>query len=101
MTFTGSRLDFGIAVVGGTVAGAFIGARSEGAWRPLGFANLADLVRNLVGAALMGVGGVVALGCSIGQGITGLSTLALGSVLAAAAIVGGAIAGVGFLQRTA
>jgi len=39
MTFTGSRLDFGIAVVGGTVAGAFIGARSEGAWRPLGFAK--------------------------------------------------------------
>ena len=101
MTFTGSRLDFGVAVVGGTVVGALISALSGGGWRLLGFADRADLTRNLIGAAMMGFGGVVALGCSIGQGITGLSTLALGSVLATAAIVAGAAAGVRFLERAA
>jgi uncharacterized protein len=100
MTFTGSRLDFGIALVGGTVLGAFVAARLTGGWRVSGFADLADLMRNLTGAAMMGVGGVVALGCSIGQGITGASTLALGSVLATGAIVAGATAGVRFLLHT-
>ncbi len=98
MTFTGSRLDFGISLVAGTVLGAAVAAATAGAWRLHGFADLADLMRNLGGAALMGAGGVLALGCSIGQGITGLSTLALGSVLATAAIVAGAVAGLRFLE---
>jgi uncharacterized membrane protein YedE/YeeE len=38
---------------------------------------------------LMGIGGILALGCTIGQGITGVSTLSLGSLLALAAIVTG------------
>ena len=46
---------------------------------------------DLVGAVLMGVGGVVAMGCMIGQGISGVSTLSLGSLLALAAIVAGAL----------
>ncbi|HEX5803075.1 MAG TPA: YeeE/YedE thiosulfate transporter family protein, partial [Azospira sp.] len=57
-----------------------------------GFRDVADLVRHLVGGALMGFGGVTAMGCTIGQGVTGVSTLALGSLLTTAAIVAGAAA---------
>jgi hypothetical protein len=48
---------------------------------------------------MMGIGGVAALGCTIGQAITGMSTLALGSVLAAAAIVTGGVLGMKYLER--
>jgi uncharacterized protein len=100
MAFTGAKLDFGICTVAGTVIGAAISAGGRGAWRLQGFADLTDLLRNLVGAALMGIGGVVAFGCTIGQGITGLSTMALGSVLATVGVVGGGFAGVRFLERS-
>ena len=50
------------------------------------FSDTGDTLRNLLGAALMGVGGVMALGCTVGQAITGVSTLALGSFLSFAAI---------------
>jgi uncharacterized membrane protein YedE/YeeE len=53
-----------------------------------------DTANHLVGGALMGVGGVTAVGCTIGQGMTGLSTLALGSVIASLAIVAGGVAGI-------
>jgi hypothetical protein len=46
----------------------------------------------MVGGVLMGFGGVTALGCTIGQGLTGISTLAIGSILAFAAIIAGSIA---------
>jgi uncharacterized protein len=101
ITFTGSRLDFGICAVGGTVLGAALAAVATGGWALQGFADLRDLVRNLAGAALMGSGGILALGCTIGQGITGLSTLSLGSLLATSGIVAGAVAGVRFLERGA
>ena len=47
-----------------------------------GFASIEDLVNHIVGGVLMGFGGVTALGCTIGQGLTGMSTLALGSIIA-------------------
>ncbi len=54
---------------------------------------MAEWLRQLVGAAVMGIGGVLAMGCTVGQGLTGLSTLSLGSVLAALFIgVGGFVA---------
>ena len=53
------------------------------------FASLRDFVNHLVGAVLMGFGGVLALGCTIGQGITGISTLAIGSFIAFGGIVFG------------
>lgn len=56
-----------------------------------GFTQTADLARHLLGAALMGFGGVCAMGCSFGQGLTGLSTLNWGSLLAAGAMVAGAL----------
>ena len=91
MTFTGATLSFGVAAVGGTVAGAFAAAALTRQWRLEGFADTPDLLRHLAGAALMGAGGVLALGCTVGQGLTGVSTLAPLSLLALAAIIAGSL----------
>lgn len=72
MTFTGSTINFGIAVVGGVIAGSLLMALATGTFRLESFADAGDLQRHLSGAALMGIGGVLALGCTIGQGVTGL-----------------------------
>ena len=79
---TGMRLDFGVVVIMGVLGGALLTAlwRREFHWQ--GFDSLAQLQRSIGGGLLMGVGGVLALGCSIGQGLSGLSTLAPGSVVA-------------------
>jgi uncharacterized protein len=98
MTWTGATIGFGVASVLGVVTGACLAAVASGGFRLDSFAGTDDLVRNLAGAALMGFGGVLALGCTIGQGITGLSTLAVGSLLAVAAIVLGALAALRYLQ---
>ncbi|MDX6748288.1 YeeE/YedE family protein [Geminicoccaceae bacterium 1502E] len=82
---------FGVAALLGTLAGAAGAARAAGRFRVERFADRADLARHVTGAVLMGVGGILALGCTIGQGVTGLATLALGSALATAAIVAGAL----------
>jgi uncharacterized membrane protein YedE/YeeE len=59
-------------------------------WREESFPDAADLKRHILGAILMGFGGVTALGCTIGQGLSGVSTLALGSVVTFFALVSGA-----------
>jgi uncharacterized protein len=87
----------GIAAVLGVVAGAAAQALFSGSFRWEGFASLADLRAQLIGAVLMGFGGVTALGCTIGQGLSGLSTLALGSFIAVAAIVAGCVATLHYL----
>jgi hypothetical protein len=66
----------------------------RGDFRWEGFAGVEDTANHIVGAALMGVGGVTALGCTIGQGLSGISTLSLGSFLALAGILAGGVAGV-------
>ena len=86
------HLTFGIASVLGVVAGSALHALSSGSFRWEGFASVADLRNQLVGALLMGFGGVTALGCTVGQGISGLSTLAIGSFIAMAGIVSGSVA---------
>jgi hypothetical protein len=86
------QLSFGVVLPLGVVAGAAAMAAARGEFRWEGFGGAADTGRHLGGAVLMGVGGVTALGCSIGQGISGLSTLSLGSLLATASIVAGALA---------
>ncbi len=83
---------FGIASVLGVVAGSAAYALSAGKFRWEGFASFEDLHQQLLGAMLMGLGGVTALGCTIGQGMSGLSTLALGSFIAVAGIVAGSVA---------
>jgi len=100
MTFTGAGITFGIATVFGMLAGAFAAAKASGSFRLESFADRADLLRHLAGASLMGVGGVFALGCTIGQGVTGVSTLALGSMLALASIIAGGVGGVKYLERS-
>lgn len=82
---------FGIASVLGVLLGSAAVALTTRSFRWEGFASLADLRRQLVGAMLMGFGGVTALGCTVGQGMSGLSTLALGSMLAVASIVTGSV----------
>jgi uncharacterized protein len=99
MTFTGSTINFGIAVVGGVITGSFLMAVATGTFRVESFADRNDMVRHLYGAALMGVGGVMALGCTIGQGITGMSTLAVGSVIAWLSILGGGYLGIKCLEE--
>ena len=85
------HISFGIASVIGVALGSAAYALGTGKFRWEGFASLTDLRNQLFGAVLMGFGGVTALGCTIGQGITGLSTLALGSFIAVAGIMGGAV----------
>lgn len=90
---------FGVATVFGTIAGAFLMAKAMGRFRLTTFSDTNDTLRNLMGAVLMGAGGVLALGCTVGQAITGLSTLAAGSFLTFAAIVVGGICGLKTLER--
>lgn len=89
MTFTGSTISFGIAIVLGTLAGSFVYAIISRSFHLETFSGRSDMVSHLVGAVLMGFGGVLALGCTVGQGVVGLSTLALGSVVALLAIIFG------------
>jgi uncharacterized membrane protein YedE/YeeE len=85
-------LTLGIVSVVGVSVGAFGVSRVDGSFRWEGFGGVEDLANHLVGATLMGVGGVVALGCTVGQGLSGVSTLSLGSLLTLAAIIVGALA---------
>ncbi len=86
------HITFGIASVVGVVLGSAMVALASRSFRWEGFASLADLRQQLVGAVLMGFGGVTALGCTIGQGLTGISTLAIGSFIAVAGIIAGSVA---------
>jgi hypothetical protein len=92
---------FGIATVSGVVLGSLLHAMATRSFRWEGFQSRQDLSRHLVGAVLMGFGGVVAFGCTIGQGISGLSLLAIGSILTIVAIVIGAWLGLAWLERKA
>ncbi len=90
---------FGVATVVGTVLGACLAAWRAGRFKLVGFADSGDTLRNLAGAALMGVGGVVAMGCSIGQSVSGVSTLAAGSWLSAVSLIIGGLCGLRLLER--
>ncbi|MCC6888296.1 MAG: YeeE/YedE family protein [Hyphomicrobiales bacterium] len=86
-------LNFGIALAVGTLAGSVLAAALTRRFQVEGFSSIPQMLRSVCGAALMGSGGAMAYGCSIGQGLTGLSTLALPSLIAATGIVIGAAAG--------
>ncbi|HET7525593.1 MAG TPA: YeeE/YedE family protein [Burkholderiaceae bacterium] len=93
------HVTFGIASVVGVALGSAAYALVARRFRWEGFASLADLRNQLTGAVLMGFGGVTALGCSIGQGLTGLSTLAIGSLIALGGIVAGSVGTIRFMLR--
>jgi uncharacterized membrane protein YedE/YeeE len=84
-------VTFGIAGVLGMAVGSGAMALATRRFRWEGFTSMEDLVNHIVGGVLMGFGGVTALGCTIGQGLSGISTLGVGSFLALAAIVGGCV----------
>ena len=89
MTFTGSTINFGIAAIFGMILGSFLYSILSRKFRVESFSDREDMVRHMIGGVLMGFGGVLALGCTIGQGITGMTTLALGSFLALISIIFG------------
>jgi uncharacterized protein len=91
---------FGAASVFGVFAGSFLSSILNGGLRLTAFADASDLKRHLAGAMAMGIGGVLALGCSIGQGVTGISTLSVQSLIACAAIIAGAVLGLNRLERS-
>lgn len=93
MLSTGLTLNFGIATVGGVFAGSLVTALITGRFHLEGYSSPRHMLRSAGGAALMGIGGVMAFGCSIGQGLTGMSTLAVGSFIAVAGILLGTTAG--------
>ena len=93
---TSKMLTLGVVTVVGVVVGAFAQAQISRSFRWEGFRNTEDTALHLVGAVCMGVGGVTAMGCTVGQGLSGLSTLSLTSMIAVAGIFLGAVGGFRF-----
>jgi uncharacterized membrane protein YedE/YeeE len=95
------RLTLGMVTVLGVLVGAGLSAVHQGSFRWEGFTDRADLVRHLIGGVLMGTGGVLAMGCTFGQGLSGLSTLSLGSMLSVLGIFAGTWAALHWQMREA
>ncbi len=87
--FEPTLLTFGVVAVIGVILGSLAWSLIMRNFRLEWFAYLKDFVNHLIGGVLMGTGGILALGCTIGQAVTGFSTLAVGSILAFASIVAG------------
>ena len=83
-------LTFGVAALLSVILGSFVYSISSKNFRIEWFLSKQDFFRHIVGAILIGIGGVLALGCTIGQGVTGISTLALGSFITLVFIILGA-----------
>lgn len=89
-TFSGSRVDFAIGSVTGVVLGSFIAALLARGFRWEACDDARELKRHMIGAALMGTGGITSMGCTIGQGLSAFSTLAVSAPITMLAIAGGA-----------
>ena len=85
-------LTIGIVSVFGVVAGSAIYSLATRNFRWEGFRDAEDTANHLGGAVLMGIGGVCAMGCTVGQGLSGISTLSATSIVAVAAIIAGCVA---------
>ncbi|MCC6533706.1 MAG: YeeE/YedE family protein [Burkholderiales bacterium] len=86
-----SLVNFGVVALAGVILGALLHALAAKDFRVERFFSWGDFGNHVLGGALMGTGGVLAMGCTIGQGVTGISTFALGSILTFFAIVIGAV----------
>ena len=82
-------VTFGVMALAGVIAGSFLYAVIFRKFRIEWFQSVQDFLAHAIGAVLMGIGGVLALGCTIGQGVTGFSTLAIGSMMAFVSLVFG------------
>jgi len=80
-------ITFGVASMLGVIIGSFLYAIFSRKFRVEWFVNIKDFINHIIGAILMGIGGVLAMGCTLGQGVTGVSTLALGSFIALGSII--------------
>ena len=100
LIWTGARINFGIAFVAGVLAGAALVAVLGRDFKLVGFEQPADMLRYAAGAAMMGVGGVLALGCTIGNGLTGIASLAPTSFIAVPAMATAAAATMKWRWRT-
>jgi uncharacterized membrane protein YedE/YeeE len=87
--FDRAMISFGLVAVFGVILGSLLWSLLSRSFRLEWFVNMKDLLMHVIGAVLMGFGGVLAMGCTIGQGITGVSTLAIGSLLTFFSIVFG------------
>ncbi len=87
--FAKNLVTFGMMAAGGVVLGSLLFALATRRFRVEWFSSWSDFARHVVGGFLMGVGGVLGMGCTIGQGVTGVSTLALGSYMTLASIIFG------------
>ena len=88
--FDNFYLTFGVTALISTIVGSFVYALISNNLRIEWFANKHDFFRHFIGAVLIGIGGVLSLGCTIGQGVSGVSTLAIGSILTLLSIIFGA-----------
>ena len=93
MTSTAGGITFSVGMVAGVLSGAFAGSTIRGLFRWEACEDPRELGRQVSGAALMGVGGSLALGCSVGQGVTAMSTLAVSAPVTLAAIAVGGLVG--------
>lgn len=93
MTSTAGGLNFSVGAVMGVLAGALAGSLWRGRFQWEGFDDPREMGRQIGGAVLMGIGGVIALGCSVGQGVTGFATLAWSAPVTLLAIGAGAVLG--------
>lgn len=82
---------FGVGLIGGVFGGAFLSAAARRELAFASFTSAPETLRYIAGGALMGFGGVLAGGCTVGAGLSGVSMLSLSAILALAAIAGGAI----------
>ena len=89
-TDTATIVTFGVASVFGVIIGSLVYGVTHKTFRWEAFNSPQDMLRHILGAIMMGFGGVTALGCTIGQGVTGVSTLAVSSFIVLAAIIFGA-----------
>jgi uncharacterized membrane protein YedE/YeeE len=95
---TSKVITLGIVAVMGMISGSACVALLTKTFRWESFRNVEDTANHLVGAALMGFGGVTALGCTVGQGLSGISTLAIGSLLALPGFIFGAYLALRYLE---
>lgn len=102
MRFTAYEgMSFTVATLLGALAGAFLSAITSRSFAFATFTDKSDTLRNIGGAVLMGIGGVTALGCTIGQSVSGMSTLALGSLITFVCIVIGGVIGMKAMEALA
>ncbi|MGB0959829.1 MAG: YeeE/YedE family protein [Halocynthiibacter sp.] len=99
MTSSAGGIDFAVGSVSGVVAGAYLGSLLKGNFKWEACEDPRELGRQVGGAALMGIGGVIAMGCSIGQGVSAMATLSYSAPVTLAAVVVGGIVGVKHLVQ--